>query len=102
MPKRAVLKVVKVNYTPSAPWMVRVPKRLQNVEGAKKKFFRGESVAKAYVERLARELGDYHAQALGLSDRQKLEASECYRLLNSARMNLVNALSNSANDVGNY
>ena len=24
------------------------------------------------------------------------------RLLNSARMNLVNALSNSANDVGNY
>ena len=92
MPKRAVLKVVKVNYTPSAPWMVRVPKRLQNVEGAKKKFFRRESVAKAYVERLARELGDYHAQALGLSDRQKLEASECYRLLEGHNASLVEAV----------
>ena len=81
MPKRAVLKVVKVNYTPSAPWMVRVPEQLQKIEAAKKKFFRRESVAKAYAERLARQLGDYHTQALGLSDRQKLEASECYRLL---------------------
>lgn len=82
MPKRPVLKVVKVNYTPSAPWMVRVPEQLQKIEAAKKKFFRRESVAKAYVERLARQLGNYHAQALGLSDRQKLEASEstaCWR-----------------------
>jgi len=45
------------------------------------KSFSKESVAKAYVERLAKQLGDYHSQALGLSDRQKLEASECYRLL---------------------
>ena len=57
------------------------PEQLQKIEAAKKKFFRRESVAKAYVERLARQLGDYHAQALGLSDRQKLEASECYCLL---------------------
>jgi hypothetical protein len=61
--------------------MVRVPPRLHRIEGARKKFFAKESVAKAYVERLTKQLGDYHSQALGLSDRQKLEASECYRLL---------------------
>jgi hypothetical protein len=90
--RRAVLKVVKVNYTPSAPWLVRVPKRLQKIEAAKKKFFRRESVAKAYVERLARQLGDYHSQALGLSDRQKLEASECYRLLEGQNASLLEAV----------
>jgi integrase len=90
--RRAVLKVIKVNYTPSAPWMVRVPQRLQKIEAVKKKFFRRESVAKAYVERLARQLGDYHAQALGLSDRQKLEASECYRLLEGENASLLEAV----------
>jgi len=90
--RRAVLKVVKVNYTPSAPWMVRVPERLQKIEAAKKKFFRRESVAKAYAERIARQLGDYHAQALGLSDRQKLEASECYRLLEGQNASLLEAV----------
>jgi integrase len=90
--RRVVLKIVKVNYTPSAPWMVRVPERLQKVEAAKKKFFRRESVAKAYVERLARQLGDYQAQALGLSDRQKLEASECYRLLEGHNASLLEAV----------
>jgi integrase len=90
--RRAVLKVVKVNYTPSAPWLVRVPKRLQKIEAAKKKFFRRESVAKAYVERLARQLGDYHSQALGFSDRQKLEASECYRLLEGQNASLLEAV----------
>ncbi len=73
MSRRAILKVVKTNYTPSAPWMVRVPSRLHRIEGARKKFFAKESIAKAYVERLAKQLGDYHTQALGLSDRQKLE-----------------------------
>jgi hypothetical protein len=53
MPRRAFLKVVKVKYTPSAPWMVRVPPRLQSLEGARQRFFGKESVAKAYVERLA-------------------------------------------------
>jgi integrase len=61
--------------------MVRVPPRLQPLEGARKKFFEKESIAKAYVERLARQLGEYHSQALGLDDRQKLEAAECFRLL---------------------
>jgi hypothetical protein len=41
VPKRSVLKVVKVNYTPSAPWMVRVPEQLQKIEAAKKS--RGEA-----------------------------------------------------------
>jgi type I restriction enzyme, R subunit len=36
VPKRPLLKVVKVNYTPSAPWMVRVPEQLQKIEAAKK------------------------------------------------------------------
>ncbi len=92
MSRRAVLRVVKTNYTPSAPWMVRVPPRLQSPEGAQKKFFTKESIAKAYVERLARQLGDYHSQALGLSDRQKLEASECYRLLEGRAASLFDAV----------
>lgn len=91
MPRRS-LKVVKVNYTPSAPWMVRVPEQLQKIEAARKKFFPRESVAKAYVERLSRQLGDYRAQALGLSDRQKLEASECYRLLEGQNASLLQAI----------
>jgi integrase len=92
MSRRAVLKVVKAKYTPSAPWMVRVPPRLQRVEGAQKKFFTKESIARAYVERLAKQLGDYHSQALGLSDRQKLEASECYRLLEGHDASLLDAV----------
>jgi len=92
MARRAVLKVVKTNYTPSAPWMVRVPPRLHRIEGARKKFFPKESIAKAYVERLAKQLGDYHSQALGLSNRQKLEASECYRLLEGHCASLLDAV----------
>jgi len=92
MSRRAVLKVVKTNYTPSAPWMVRVPSRLQRIERARKKFFAKESIAKAYVERLAKQLGDYHSQALGLSDRNKLEASECYRLLEGHNASLLDAV----------
>jgi hypothetical protein len=92
MSRRPVLKVVKTNYTPSAPWMVRVPPRLHRIEGARKKFFAKELVAKAYVERLAKQLGDYHSQALGLSDRQKLEASECYRLLEKHDASLFDAV----------
>ena len=72
--------------------MVRVPPRLQSLEGARKKFFAKESIAKAYVERLAKQLGDYHGQALGLSDRQKLEASECYRLLVGRNASLFDAV----------
>lgn len=92
MSRRAVLKVVKTNYTPGAPWMVRVPPRLHRIEGARKKFFAKESIAKAYVERLAKQLGDYQSQALGLSDRQKLEASECYRLLEKHDASLFDAV----------
>ncbi|HWX15574.1 MAG TPA: tyrosine-type recombinase/integrase [Chthoniobacterales bacterium] len=92
MSRRAVLKVVKTNYTPNAPWMVRVPPRLHRIEGARKKFFVKESIAKAYVERLAKQLGDYHSQALGLSDRQKLEASECYGLLEGRDASLFDAV----------
>ena len=92
MSRRAVLKVVKTNYTPSAPWMVRVPPRLYRMEGARKKFFAKESVAKAYVERLAKQLGDYHSQALGLSDRKKLEAAECYRPLEGRDASLFDAV----------
>jgi hypothetical protein len=72
--------------------MVRVPLRLHRIEGARKKFFAKESIAKAYVERLAKQLGDYHSQALGLSDRKKLEASECYRLLEGLDASLLDAV----------
>lgn len=92
MARRAVLKVVKATYTPSAPWMVRVPPRLQHTEGAQKKFFAKEAVAMAYVERLAKQLGEFHAQALGLTDRQKLEAAECFRLLQRHDASLLDAV----------
>ena len=92
MPRRVVLKVVKTNYTPNTPWMIRVPPSLQPLEGARKKFFAKEAIAKVYVERLAKQLGDYHSQALGLSDRQKLEASECYRLLEKHDASLFDAV----------
>jgi integrase len=92
MARRAVLKVVKTNYTPNTPWMIRVPPSLQPLEGARKKFFAKEAIAKAYVERLTKQLGDYHSQALGLSDRQKLEASECYRLLEKHDASLFDAV----------
>lgn len=92
MSRRAVLKVVKTKYTPKAPWMVRVPPSLHRIEGAQKKFFARESIAKAYIERLTRQLGDYHSQALGLSDRKKLEASECYRLLERHGASLLDAV----------
>jgi hypothetical protein len=72
--------------------MVRVPVRLQPLEGAQKKFFEKESVAKAYAERLARQMGDYHTQALGLTDTQKAEAAECYRLLGKEGTSLLVAV----------
>ena len=72
--------------------MVRVPPRLQRVEGAQKKFFAKESIGRAYVERLAKQLGDYQSQALGLTDRQKIEASECYRLLEKHDASLFDAV----------
>jgi hypothetical protein len=50
------------------------------------------SLTEAYVEPLSRQLGDYRAQALGLSDRQKLEASECYRLLEGQNASLLQAV----------
>jgi hypothetical protein len=92
VPRRSILKVVKVNYTPSAPWMVRVPTRLQSTEGSQKKFFERESVAKAYAERLARQMGEYQTQALGLTDRQKVEAAECYRILGKEDASLLEAV----------
>lgn len=61
--------------------MVRVPEALQKLEGAQRRFFEKESVAKSYVSRLSREMGSYQAQALGLTDAQKIEAAECFKRL---------------------
>ena len=92
MSRRFVLTVVKVSYSPASPWMVRVPSRLQRIEGATKKFFEREGVAKAYVERLARQMGNYQAQALGMSDKQKMEAAECFELLENEKVSLLEAV----------
>jgi hypothetical protein len=40
-------------YSPNAPFLVRIPPGLWQLEGQKKKFFAKESVAKAYKDRLA-------------------------------------------------
>lgn len=92
MPRRFILKAVKVNYTPSTPWMVRVPPCLQSIENAAKKFFEKESIAKAYIERLTRNLTDFEAKALDLSDSQKVEAAECFRLIGERKVLLADAV----------
>lgn len=92
MPRRSILKVIRVTYTPNAPWMVRVPEPLQHTEGALRKFFKKESVAKAYMQRLMKEMGDYHTQALGLTASQKIEAADCFRLLESKNVRLMDAV----------
>lgn len=81
MPKHFSLQVRKISYCAKTPYLVHIPASLQAVEGAKRRFFEKEAVAKTYVKRLAQRLGDYHLQSLGLSDSQKLEASECFARL---------------------
>jgi integrase len=81
VPRHFVLQVRKVSYCPTSPYLVHVPHSLQNVEGAKRRFFSKEAVAKTYVKRLSHLLGNYQLQALGLSDAQKWEASECFARL---------------------
>ena len=40
MSRRFVLTLVKVSYSPASPWMVRVPTRLQRIEGRDKEILR--------------------------------------------------------------
>lgn len=81
MPRHFTLQVRRVSYSPATRYLVHIPPSLQRVEGAKRRFFAKEAVAKNYVKRLSQLLGDYHLQALGLTDAQKLEASECFMRL---------------------
>lgn len=81
MAKTFILKVAKVTYSPNAPFMVRIPPGLWQIEGQKKKFFAKESVAKAYKDRLARLTVNYQLQAAALSDAQRMEAFECFAKL---------------------
>ncbi len=92
MPRRFVLKVTKVSYSPDKPYMVRVPAALQKMEGSQRRFFDRESVAKSYVARLSREMGSYQAQALGLSDAQKIEAAECFERIKPFHVDLRDAV----------
>jgi hypothetical protein len=64
VPRHFVLQVRKVSYCPTSPYLVHVPHSLQNVEGAKRRFFSKEAVAKTYVKRLSHLLGNYQLQAL--------------------------------------
>lgn len=92
MAKTFVLKVTEVTYSPNAPFMVRVPPGLWELEGQKKKFFAKEAVAKAYKERLARLMVNYQLQAAALSDSQRLEAFECFSKLEAAGASLREAV----------
>jgi len=78
MARSFILKVTKVTYSPNAPWMVRIPPGLWQLEGQKKKFFDKESVAKSYKERLGRLMVNYQLQAAALTDAQRLEAHDCF------------------------
>ena len=88
MARTFILKVTKVTYSPNAPWMVRIPPGLWQLEGQKKKFFDKESVAKSYKERLGRLMVYYQLQAAALTDAQRLEAHDCFGQLEPLRVTL--------------
>lgn len=92
MPRVSKIEVVKVTYSPKTPYMVRVPTELHAVENKKKRFFAKEGEAKAFRDRLRREMGNYRAQALGLSDAQKIEAADCYARLERFGRSLTDAV----------
>ena len=81
MARRFILEVRKAPYSPKAPYLVHVPKSLHAAEGAQRRFFEKEAIARAYVKRLAKMLGEYQLQALGLNDDHKEESARRYRLL---------------------
>jgi hypothetical protein len=86
------LEVRKAPYSPNTPYLVHVPKSLHAAEGAQRRFFEKEAIAQAYVKRLAKMLGEYQLQALGLDDEQKVEAARCYRLLEKYDAGLLTAV----------
>jgi len=92
MARRFILEVRKAPYSPKAPYLVHVPKSLHAAEGAQRRFFEKEAIARAYVKRLAKMLGEYQLQALGLNDEQKVEAARCYRLLEKYDAGLLSAV----------
>jgi len=92
MPRHFVLEVRKAPYSPNTPYLVHVPKSLHAAEGAQRRFFEKEAIAQAYVKRLAKMLGEYQLQALGLKDEQKVEAARCYRLLEKYDAGLLTAV----------
>ena len=92
MARRFILEVRKAPYSPKAPYLVHVPKSLHAAEGAQRRFFEKEAIARAYVKRLAKMLGEYQLQALGLNDEQKVEAARCYRLLEKYDAGLLTAV----------
>lgn len=92
MSRRFLLQVRKAIYNPAKPYVVHVPDSLQKAEGAKRRFFEKEAVAKAYVKRLERQLGEYHLQSLGLNDEQKVEAAKCFQLLSEYNVGLLQAV----------
>ena len=92
MAKTFILKVSKVTYSPNAPFMVRIPPGLWQLEGQKKKFFAKESVAKAYKDRLTRLTVNYQLQAAALSDTQRMEAFECFAKLEPLGASLRSAV----------
>jgi hypothetical protein len=69
-----------------------VPKSLHGAEGAQRRFFEKEAIARAYVKRLAKMLGEYQLQARGLNDEQKVEAARCCRLLEKYDAGLLAAV----------
>jgi hypothetical protein len=96
MARSFILKVTKVTYSPNAPWMVRIPPGLWQLEGQKKKFFDKESVAKSYKERLGRLMVNYQLQAAALTDAQRLEAHDCFGQLEPLCVTLAAALKGAA------
>jgi hypothetical protein len=52
MARRFILEVRKAPYSPKAPYLVHVPKSLHAAEGAQRRFFEKEAIARAYVKRL--------------------------------------------------
>lgn len=62
---------------PHLQFVVVVPPELIKVEGRQKAFFERQTVAKAFSERMARDLERHRSLAFQLTESERLEAAEC-------------------------
>ena len=71
----------KTSISGEVRWEVRVPIELRQAESVARRRFAKEGEAKGYCNRLKADLLQYSDKARGLTDKQKIEAQECFTKL---------------------